>query len=359
MSAAIGVLASVAAHAAQDPPGGDIVDQILNPQPPPAAAPAPLPAPFAAPPAAPAPLAMPPTPAEPAPAPAPVAPVSTHPQPLPPTPPAPMPSSGPLTPASTMTGPDIIGEPPPVSLPAAPPVASNWTGFYAGINVGAGNTNGGSGSSCTNTATNNTSGCINIPVGSMSTSGILGGGQIGYLAPVFLGSGMPPLMVGGETDLQGSGISGSQQAAPPLPLNGFAPCTDCTFNASQSINWFGTARLRVGIPFDKVLVYATGGIIYGDVQTAQSITFSGGSGNYAGITHASRVGPVAGGGVEFNISGPWSARLEALYYDLGTVRTTTLPLAGAATNFINSKSFGFRGAMIRLGINVRLGDLIF
>ena len=179
------------------------------------------------------------------------------------------------------------------------------------------------------------------------------------MTPVEPGNGMPPLMIGGETDFQDSGMSGSQVAAPPLSLVGFPPCTDCSFNATQSIDWFGTTRVRLGIPLDNLLVYATGGLIYGDIKTSQSITFGSGSGNYAGTTHNMRVGPTAGGGIELLVTGPWAARLEGLYYDLGTVRNVAQPLGNAATNFSEAKTFGFRGGIVRLGVNIQLGDIIF
>ena len=113
------------------------------------------------------------------------------------------------------------------------------------------------------------------------------------------------------------------------------------------------------MPLDNLLIYATGGLIYGEVQTAQAIIFSSGSGNYAAASKNSRVGPTVGGGIELLLPGPWSAKVEALYYDLGTVRTVAEPQAGAAVNFSDAKKFGFRGGLIRLGINVRLGDIIY
>jgi outer membrane immunogenic protein len=354
--ATIGVIASLPVHA--DPPGGDIVDQILHPNQPPVAVPIAPPPPAVAyptPPAPPPAIVRPSAVAQPAV-------VVYQPTPFAPAPPAPPPPLPPVAPpsSSAMTGPDIIGQTTAaVPLPAPAPLGLRWRGFYTGLNLGGGWTSGGSGTSCLNSITNNTSGCIIIPFGGLNTHGVLGGAQVGYLAPIEPGNGMPPLMIGGETDFQGSGISGSQTAAPPLPLVGFPPCTDCAYNATQSIKWFGTARVRLGIPFDNLLVYATGGLIYGDIKTSQSITFSSGSGNYAGTTHSTRVGPTAGGGVELLVYGPWSARAEALYYDLGQVRNAALPLGKAAVNFSDVKTFGFRGGIIRLGVNVQLGDLIF
>src|SRR5262245_51911294 len=117
VTAAIGMIVSVSAQA--DPPGGDIVDQILHPPPPTAAAPSlapfaqPGPPAVLPPSAAPAPVVvaqpMPPAVAA---QPMPLTPQNTIvPATMPPTaPPPPRPVLTPLQPASTLTGPDIIGD---------------------------------------------------------------------------------------------------------------------------------------------------------------------------------------------------------------------------------------------------------
>jgi outer membrane immunogenic protein len=110
---------------------------------------------------------------------------------------------------------------------------------------------------------------------------------------------------------------------------------------------------------DNLLFYGTGGLIVGGVQTSQSIIFTGNPGSYLAHSKSTLVGPVVGGGVELLLPGPWSAKLEALYYDLGHVRTVAEPMGGAAINFSDAKTFGFRGAIIRLGVDLRLGDIIF
>ncbi|HWB49930.1 MAG TPA: outer membrane beta-barrel protein [Stellaceae bacterium] len=265
-----------------------------------------------------------------------------------------------LQPASTVTGPDIIGEAAAAApLPAPPTLASRWQGFYVGANLGGGWFEGTAASTCTNSLTGNSSGCVVLNQSGPNGSGILGGAQIGYLAPVELGNGMPPLMVGIESDMQGSGMGGTQDVGSPLPLAGFAPCPDCSFTANQSIDWFGTTRLRIGIPIDNLLIYATGGVIYGGLHASQRISLSAGSGFYSAAVTTAHVGPTVGAGIELLTSGPWSARIEALYYDLGKIRTVAEPMNGAFVNFSNVKTFVYRGGIIRLGIDLHLGDLIF
>lgn len=244
-------------------------------------------------------------------------------------------------------------------LPAPPSLDSRWSGFYAGINLGGGWTEGSAASTCINSVTKNSSGCTIINQSGPNTAGLLGGGQVGYLASVHLGQGTPPLFVGGEIDLEGTGISGGQNVPPPIPEVNFPPCTTCKFAAHQSLGWLSSFRLRVGAPLGDVLIYGTGGYMVGGGQVSQSITFTEGAGNYSASAKETLSGPTFGGGVEFRLPGPWTARLEGLYYDIGKMRTVAQPMNGAFINFSNTKTFDFRGGIIRLGLNVQLGDINF
>ena len=368
-----GLIVSLPAYAQEVT--GDIVDQILHPaaQAPASAASAQPPVtitqPTAPPPAMTAPAAaMPRASVAPVAAPTPLAPTPLAPTPLAPTPlvPAPAPADRALPappspfPVATMGSPDIAGTtaaaPASVALPAEPSLATRWGGFYAGINFGGGWTEGTQGSSCINSVTNTTSGCTLLNESGPNTAGVLGGGQLGYLTPLDLGWGVP-LVVGGEADLEGSGMSNAQSIGPPLPLIDFPPCGTCQFYAKQSLDWLGSVRVRVGVPVDDMLIYATGGLMLGGANAYQNIGFTNGSGGYTASASRTLAGPTFGGGLEFNLGGPWSARLEGLYYDLGKMRTVAEPMGNVADNFSSVKTFVFRGGIIRLALNFRLGDL--
>jgi len=265
----------------------------------------------------------------------------------------------PAAPVATSSG-DIVDR----ALQAMPAQRAHapstpWTGFYAGVNAGGGFTHGGSSVSCVNSVTGNQSGCDAVSDGGgINTGGVLGGAQVGYMAPVSLGWNAP-LMLGGEIDIQGSGISGDRTVNGPFAVTGFPglQCSPCSYTASQKLDWFSTVRARIGLPLDNVLLYGTGGVIFGGVETAQTLSYSGAPG-YVIDAKSTKAGPTAGGGIEVLVPGmPLSAKLEALYYDLGSVQTTTVPQSGYAGNFSETKSFGFQGAMVRLGVNYRLGDI--
>lgn len=257
--------------------------------------------------------------------------------------------------------------PPPADLAGAVPLAAppelptqRWTGFYVGANFGAGYTTGGNGSSCTNTDTGTSEGCDIITNGALSASGLLGGGQFGYLRPLALGWGVP-LVIGGEVDFDGGAIKGSQNVGGPFSFVDVAgTCTACAYNARQSLNSLTTIRARVGVPLDdRFLLYATGGVALGGVKVSQELSFLGSSAADIVTKKETLAGPVVGAGLEFALPGPWSARVEGLYYDLGNLNTTALPVNGAFTNFNLSKTFGFRGGIVRVGVNLRLGDLAY
>jgi outer membrane immunogenic protein len=274
----------------------------------------------------------------------------------PPTPLAVTPASAPA-PSPAMAAPpaDLAGTAAVSPSWTLPDLDARWSGFYGGVNLGYGWTAGTSGSTCTNTVTNTQSGCTLIPESGPNPSGPVGGGQVGYMAPIYLGPFM--MMIGGEVDLEGTGLSGTQSIAPPIPLSGFTPCTTCSFFAKESLSWLASVRARIGVPIGPVLVYGTGGLMVGGANVTQSISFSNTSaGTYQAAAKQARVGPTVGAGVEFLVNGPWSVRLEGLYYDLGSIRTLAQPTGTAFINFNNEKTFGFRGGIIRLAVNFHLGD---
>jgi outer membrane immunogenic protein len=91
-------------------------------------------------------------------------------------------------------------------------------------------------------------------------------------------------------------------------------------------------RGRLGYAFDRFMPYVTGGGAFGDIKTSIS-----------GVdTTTTRAGWTLGGGVEFAIAGPWTAKVEYLHVDLGSASTAD-PLTDA----------NFHADIVRGGINYR------
>ncbi len=189
----------------------------------------------------------------------------------------------------------------PVYTPPPAPVY-NWTGFYAGVNVGFGGNNFKYPFDATDGVTT-VSGEAEV-----HSSGFLGGGQIGYnwqFAPTWV--------AGLEADFQGAGIDGTAS------LNLAAiPGGALSASAGSKLNWFGTVRGRIGyLVTPAALLYATGGFAYGHVETSLNLAATGGTA-VAFSQSADRSGWTAGAGIEYLLSPAWSLKTEYLYMDLGS-----------------------------------------
>jgi outer membrane immunogenic protein len=203
---------------------------------------------------------------------------------------------------------------PPVYAPPPPIPVFTWTGFYVGGQVGY---EFGRSSA---TATFAPTGAF-LAGNSSSKDGVIGGGHVGYLwstqsLPVlggFFGGGFG---TGGVIGIEGDVDGTSARAAYGLPL--------VTNYASDRIQ--GSIRGRLGVAFDRVLVYATGGAAFGDLRNTYVSTIGLGSEAY----DHTRVGYTVGGGVEYAFTNNFSVRVEYRYTDFGTftdnLTTTTAGL---------------------------------
>ena len=124
-----------------------------------------------------------------------------------------------------------------------------------------------------------------------NTSGGLVGGTLGYNYQI------GQAVIGIEGDGDWSDIGGSTRAA-----SAPAQAARCATTGSPPCA-AGSAT-----PIGRFMPYITGGAAFGDIKTSVA-GFGGSTTDKAGWT--------AGGGVEATISGPWSAKLEYLYVDLG------------------------------------------
>jgi outer membrane immunogenic protein len=237
-----------------------------------------------------------------------------------------------------------------LNTPARTQGAPMWTGFYVGGNVGY---SWGNSDSIVSFFDSATGGLLAAPSDSFSMDGVIGGGQLGYNWQT------GNWVWGLEADIQASGQDGSATLACG-PACG-VPAVSQTLN--QKLEWFGTARGRLGFTvIPTVLLYATGGLAYGEIKTDGVIndptSFS---------TSTVKAGWTVGAGVEAQIIGNWTAKLEYLYMDLGDVSGTTatpysLPIcntgagpAPCAPPHTLSTSFdsGITDNIVRLGINYK------
>jgi outer membrane immunogenic protein len=263
----------------------------------------------------------------------------------------------------------------------APPPAPVcfWCGWYAGISVG------GTWAQDTNVST------VSAPVQAANTgvfsfgpeaavaaalasnnlggkqSAFIGGGQIGYnlqLASTWV--------AGFEADIQGLSNSNGGSATTVtsnVPIFVSEAFTSTTA-ASKHVDYLGTVRGRFGVLLNaNTLLYGTGGLAYGGVHAATSITQTDtgilpgpvsvtyGS---AGAVNTTRAGWTAGAGAEMRLWDRWTGKLEYLYYDLGSVGYGLPNLVANVPTFAApswtasaASSAHFAGNIVRVGLNYK------
>ena len=83
-----------------------------------------------------------------------------------------------------------------------------------------------------------------------------------------------------------------------------------------------------------MIAYVTGGLAVGEVMTAGTVFEFDGNGNPVNTivsSHNTKAGWTLGGGIEGRLAGNWTAKIEYLYLDLGTVTTIPAPTPGTTT----------------------------
>jgi outer membrane immunogenic protein len=200
---------------------------------------------------------------------------------------------------------------PPYPLPARAHVPPTWAGYYFGINGGWGRYN--------RSETLTISGVPGTTTG--NATGYFGGAQIGFN----LQSGS---LVGGlEADIQGTTMKGDLNSTPGATTG------------TTKMPWFATGRGRIGVAFDRLLVYATGGAVYGGAKyegTSFATPFS---------TSVSFYTWTLGGGLEAALWGRWSVKAEYLY--LGAPSKVPFPP--------NTQAYAYsvHTDIVRAGLNYR------
>jgi outer membrane immunogenic protein len=274
-------------------------------------------------------------------------------------------------------GPDVA--PPPLYTKApyakAPPMAvgNPWSGWYAGVNAGYldGSDTVGSDAAIISTSSYPPTAAAMAAgaAGQLSTGrdGFLGGAQFGYNYML-----SPTILAGLEADIQGSSLKGNASATTNAPIaNDFPNSFATTIATSRSLDYIGTVRGRLGATVTPgLLLYATGGLAYGEVKSSTSVnqfavTFdpppaTASSGSFSDV----RAGYAVGAGGEWMFMSKWSAKLEYLYYDLGSanygtgvsainVGPTSLPGGGIAA-IATTSHVHFDGNIVRVGLNYHL-----
>jgi outer membrane immunogenic protein len=233
------------------------------------------------------------------------------------------------------------------------PVAAccSWSGMYIGINGGYGFSADDQAVVVTETVqaappTISSSGVF----GSLDAAGGFGGLQVGYN---FQNGGW---VFGIEADFQASDISDDAHGFIPNWLPGGL---NATVDSSTKVGWFGTLRPRLGLAWDRTLVYATGGFAWGGVK--HSLRFVDNFGFTAQDNSSnSQAGYVVGAGVEHMFNCCWSVKFEYQYINLGSEHYSAPLLftagGGAPTVFRESTDVDTEFHTLRIGLNWKWDD---
>jgi outer membrane immunogenic protein len=247
------------------------------------------------------------------------------------------------------------------AAPPLPPPAPNWlwTGFYVGGNVGG--------------IWNDTrddvypTGCFFVPACSgtpvaanparsdsvsLNGSGFTGGVQAGY-------NWQSGRFVGGiEADINYSGINDSNSInraiVSPFLAGNFV------HSETEKLQWFGTFRGRAGFTVTpSFLLYATGGLAFGQVKSVSNTAFTTTTDVYTGSLDETRVGWTVGGGGEWMIGPNWSVKAEYLYIDLGKTGYTQRCITAVCVPFVPAPTYQtdlrVRENVARVGVNYHFG----
>lgn len=237
--------------------------------------------------------------------------------------------------------------------PPSPAPTWSWTGFYIGVQGGAGwgttTFNETSWNFCAPTL------CAVPPpgvpaVGSISSYGISGwhgGGTLGFNWQY------GPVVFGVEGDISGSNINGNGDCSFAMSANMLVlgAQTGCQTN----MTWFGTLTGRVGIAVDHALIYVKGGgaeAHFNYTTTASAPLVSVGPVVTLG---ENRFGGTVGIGIEYALWNNWSAKLEYDYIDFGSRNLSFLgtPCVTTLNTCVDNESVRETVSVVRAGVNYR------
>lgn len=236
----------------------------------------------------------------------------------------------------------------PVKAPAlVPPAAPSWAGLYVGLGLG-----GRWGTTTWNTTVADFTGPVLLDASSphdFDNSSFHVSGYVGYNFQ------FGNWVTGLEADLGWGNSEETLAGFPGLLINHAPPGDD---RSSVKLKWDGSVRGRLGfLVTPTVLLYATGGWAFQNINSAASCTLNTGWCNGVNVQSTSfdetLNGWTIGGGAEMMFARNWLLRAEYRYSDFGT-QTNTYLVAPADAFTANLKT---KTNIARVGIAYKFGGL--
>jgi len=216
----------------------------------------------------------------------------------------------------------------------------SWTGFYLGASVGYGWGEVGSSGDWANYLGDIYPGAATLnSTGSIEPEGWFGGGQIGYNYQM-----VNNVVIGVEADLFFADKNDSRSYSAFAPGIGLG--AESYGAISAEIETFGTVRARLGYAFDRFMPYVTGGLAWANVKVRdQWADYNGGVLVSSGSSSRSETewGWAIGGGMEYAFTDNWTAKVEYMYTDIGSVTWDRR----------SSSDFDVTSSTLKVGVNYK------
>jgi high affinity Mn2+ porin len=147
-----------------------------------------------------------------------------------------------------------------------------------------------------------------------------------------------------------NGRSGPKGIFPTSPVYVGLPIF--TLSSNSSANYFASLRGRVGVAFDKSLIYFTAGVANGGARGPAFLSFGNGNDFSAGWSQSSRGKFVAGLGFEYAFAQDWSTRIEYLYLN----QSMNTQIFDNGNGFDYASRVRNENHILRFGMNYHFGE---
>jgi len=155
-------------------------------------------------------------------------------------------------------------------------------------------------------------------------------------------------LIGIEGDIQGTNIDGSVSLSITDETGALLlPGDSLDAELGTQLDWFATIRPRIGWVNDRFVVYATGGLAWGQTTSSVSATLADATLIDESITN-DRFGWTIGAGIEYALLDNITFKTEYLYTDLGSEQIVDLDL-GDGYNLSMDSDVKFH--VVRAGLN--------
>jgi outer membrane immunogenic protein len=171
----------------------------------------------------------------------------------------------------------------------------------------------------------------------LDSTGFLAGAQIGCDYQFY-----SHLLIGVEGEVAGSTTKSST-------VVGFPASPGDQGVVSSKTDFLPSVTTRLGVAVDRVLFYGKGGVAWAGDQTNVVGSIAGTPFSFQGLS--TRTGFIAGGGVDWAFSGPWSVNVEYDYYGFGHGNVFMTDSINGFTGLVDTKQ---SIQVVKVGLNFHL-----